>query len=186
MSALRLILVRHGMPEIVEGVPSAEWRLSNSGRIAAAALADNLRGFAFDHVASSPEPKAIGTADALAAQLGLSVEVDAGFAEHARRSVGFLSREQLDSNITALFARPDTLVFGDETADQAYDRFCAALQRQRTSGARDIVAVTHGTILSIYVGRILGIDPLPFWRALTTPAAVILEAGQMRVIAHAD
>ena len=47
---------------------------------------------------------------------------------------------------------------------------------------RDIIAVTHGTILTIYLNRTLGIDPLPFWKALATPAAVILESGEMRMI----
>jgi broad specificity phosphatase PhoE len=180
--ARRIVFIRHGKPQIEEGIPSARWRLSDDGRKSVTALADRFRDFTFRVVASSPEPKAIGTAEALAAPLGLAVEVDAGFAEHARRSVGFLSRDDLESRISRLFDRRDELVFGDETANQAYARFCTALERQTAKRASNIMIVTHGTILTIYLSHVAAIDPLPFWRALATPAAVILEAGKIHIV----
>ena len=178
MSAI--VLVRHAMPQIVEGVPSAQWKLSAAGAKAAAALAENFRDYDFARIVSSPEPKAIGTAEAMASQLGLAVAIDDGLAEHSRRSIGYVSREEIDAGVARLFSIPDALVFGDETAEQCFARFHAALERQ--SSTRDILAVTHGTILTVYLSRILEIDPLPFWRALPTPAAVILESGTMRVV----
>jgi len=145
-------------------------------------LAQRFRNFAFDTIASSPEPKATGTAEAIASQLGLAVEIDQGYSEHSRRSLGFLTQEELGSAIARLFDYPDSLVFGEETASQAYARFCAALERQSAKSAHDILVVTHGTIMSIYLSRVLNIDPLPFWRSLKMPAAVILEHGKMRFI----
>jgi broad specificity phosphatase PhoE len=182
MSTRRIVLVRHGKPDIEEGVPSADWKLSAAGREAAAALAEKLRQFDFADIASSPEPKAAGTAEAIAQRLGLTVEVDAGLAEHARRSVGFLSREDIEVRIARLFANPDTLEFGDETANQCLTRFQAALDRQVAKGARDVVVATHGTILSIYVSRMLGVDAMPFWRALGLPTAIVLESGKIRTL----
>ena len=182
MTTQRIVLIRHAMPQIEEGVPSAQWQLSADGAKAAAALAANFRDFEFANIVSSPEPKAVGTAEALAAQLGLAVELDSGFAEHARHSLGYLPRDEMEAGIARLFASHGELVFGDETADQLYARFAAALARQQAKGARDIFAVTHGTILTIYLSRTLGIDPLPFWQALATPAAVIVESGQHRIV----
>jgi len=123
MTARRLVLVRHGRPEVLDGVPAAAWPLSAAGRDAAAMLAEALRDFTFASIASSPEPKAVATA--------------------------------------------------------------AALARGMASGASDVMAVTHGTIMSIYLGRTCGIDPLPFWRALPMPAAAIVEGGRLRLIGPA-
>lgn len=178
----RVVLVRHGTPDIEKGVPAAEWKLSACGRDATISLAQSLRGYVFDAIASSPESKAMGTAEAIAFQLGLAVETEPGFSEHLRRSVGFLTQEELGSAIARLFNHPDNLVFGEETASQAYARFCAALERQSDRGAHDILVVTHGTIMSIYLSRVLNFDPLPFWRSLNMPAAVILECGKMHLI----
>jgi 2,3-bisphosphoglycerate-dependent phosphoglycerate mutase len=178
----RVVLVRHGTPEVEEGVPAAEWPLSACARNAAISLAQSFRGCTFDRIASSPEPKATGTAEVIASQLGLAVEIDQGFSEHSRRSVGFLTQDELGSAVARLFDNPDSLVFGEETANQAYARFCAALERQSARSAHDTLIVTHGTIMSIYVSRVLNIDPLPFWRSLKMPMAVILDDGKMRLV----
>ncbi|HEX4301183.1 MAG TPA: histidine phosphatase family protein [Rhizomicrobium sp.] len=182
MTAQRIVFIRHGKPQIVESVPSAQWRLSQEGKMASAALAPLLSDYTFKDIASSPEPKAVDTAAALAAPLGLGVETDPGFAEHARGSVGFIPLAQLEASIARFFASRDEIVFGDETADAAYARFAAALARQTAKGARDIMIVTHGTVLTLHLARTLGFDPFPFWKALATPAAIVLESGQIRIL----
>lgn len=182
MTARRIVLVRHAKPQIEETIPSADWKLSAAGALAASALAERLREFGFAGITSSPEPKAVGTAQSIAARLGLKVEVDDGFAEQARRSVGFQAREALEAGVAALFANPGTLVFGDETADACFDRFQQALDRQAAKSDGDVIAVTHGAILSIYVGRVCGLDPMPFWRELGLPTAIVLTGRELRVI----
>ena len=182
MSARRIVLVRHAKPRIDENVPSAQWILSPEGAEAAAGLAERLREFRFSRVASSPEPKAFGTAQAIASRLGLTMEIEAGFAEHSRKNIGFMLREDIEAGIAALFANPARLVFGDETADACFERFEAALDRQLAKGTNDVLAATHGTILSIYVSRTLGIDPMPSWRGLGLPCAIVLTEGQLRII----
>ena len=182
MIAHRVVLVRHGTPEVEEGVLAAEWQLSACGRIAAISLARSFRDCAFDRIASSPEPKATGTAEAIASQLGLAIEIDQGFSEHSRRSVGFLTQEELESAIARLFDHSDSLVFGEETASQAYARFCVAIDRQSARSTHDLLIVTHGTIMAIYLSRVLDIAPLPLWRSLKMPMAVILDDGKMRLV----
>jgi 2,3-bisphosphoglycerate-dependent phosphoglycerate mutase len=51
-----------------------------------------------------------------------------------------------------------------------------------SSGSGDVVVVTHGTIMSIYVANRLGIDPLPFWCSLTTPTAIVISGNEMVVL----
>ena len=182
MAAHRVVLVRHAKPRIDENVPSAQWKLAPDGAVAAARLAEHLLKFRFSQIASSPEPKAVGTAEAIASCLGLATEIDEGFAEHSRKNIGFMPREQIEAGIAALFANPARLVFGDETADACFERFEAALARQVAKGTGDVLAATHGTILSIYVSRTLHIEPMPFWRGLGLPTAIVLCEGQMRII----
>ena len=180
----RLVLVRHGKPEIEEGTASTQWPLSQPGREAAASLANHLKGFIFGKITSSPELKAIGTAEAIAQKLGLKVEVDDDLSKHKRHSKGFLPLGDFNAQIARLFESPwSELVFGDETANAALERFSRALDRQHAStGVGDVVVVTHGTIMSIYVAHRLGIDPLPLWRSLTTPTAIVISGNEMEVL----
>ena len=182
MSVRRIVLVRHAKPRIQENIPSSQWKLSPEGAEAATGLAEHLREFQFSHIASSPEPKAVGTAQAIASRIGLAVAIDEGFAEHSRKSVGFVSRDEVEAGIAALFANPGRLVFGDETANECFYRFQQALDRQVAKSTGDVIAATHGTILSVYVARTLGIDPMPFWRRLGLPCAIVLSGKELRVV----
>jgi 2,3-bisphosphoglycerate-dependent phosphoglycerate mutase len=180
----RLVLVRHGKPEIDESTPSTQWPLSQSGREAAASLATRLSDFKFQRITSSPEPKAISTAEIIDQQLGLSIHIDDDLAEYKRYSTGFLPLEDFNTQIARLFESPwDELVFGDETANDALERFTRASDRQYVSfGNGDVLVVTHGTIMSIYVANRLGIDLLSFWRSLTAPTAVVISGNEMVVL----
>jgi broad specificity phosphatase PhoE len=175
MAERRIVFVRHAQPKIEDGVPSAEWSLTPEGAAAARALGERLRGFGLASIVCSPEPKAIQTAEAIALALQLPVAVDDGFAEHARRTAGLLSRAGFEEKIAALFDNPSVPVFGEETADACFARFEASVGR--LSG--DALVVTHGTILSIYLSRICGFAPMPFWRALALPAAMVLTGRDL-------
>ncbi|MBL6938742.1 MAG: histidine phosphatase family protein [Alphaproteobacteria bacterium] len=168
------------MPRIEEGVPAADWTLSPEGVAAAAALAAQLTRFDFRAIASSGEPKAVGTATAIAQALKLPVEIDDDFAETSRRTVGFLTRAQIDSGIRRLFENPSEIVYGEESADAACARFAAAIERQLQKGADDIAVVTHGTILSVYLGRTGAVaDVFAFWKSLKLPDAILLDGASV-------
>lgn len=172
------------MPQIEQAVPSADWMLSPEGMSAAAALAAQLTRFAFARIASSPEPKAVGTATAMAQALKLPVEIDDGLAETRRRTVAFPPRGGFDAGIRRLFEQPSEIVFGEESADAAYTRFAAAIERQAKKGAGDIAVVTHGTILSIYAGRTARLaDTFAFWKSLKLPDAILLDGGSLTRLA---
>ena len=56
-TAARLILVKHSLPEIVDGVRAREWRLGDEGRRRCDALAEALASYAPSGViTSSDEP----------------------------------------------------------------------------------------------------------------------------------
>ena len=149
-------------------MPSAEWRLSEEGRRRCEPLAERVSAYLPELLVSSPEPKARETAELIAPSLGLAVQLDDGLRETARRTVGWLARDQLELGIKALFDRPDQVAFGEESASAALARFEATM-----AGLPErAVAVTHGTVISLYVAAKTGRDPFELWRSLELPDVV--------------
>jgi broad specificity phosphatase PhoE len=163
-----LLLVRHSLPELVPSVPSEEWRLSEEGRRRCGTLAERLAPHEPAVLLSSTEPKARETAELIAPALGLDVQLSDGVRESARRTVGWLGRDELDRGIRALFERPDEVVYGEESAAAALSRFEAAVDGL----GEPAVVVTHGTVLSLYVAARTGRDPYELWRSLELPDVV--------------
>ncbi len=180
-TARRLILVRHSLPEIRREVPAAEWRLSPEGIARARAFARRVHPAGAAHVFASAEPKAADTARLLAAEWGLPVETVPGLHEHERPEAQVLSREVFERKVRDVFARPAELVFGVETADQARRRFTMAVMRlvARTSG--DVVVVTHGTVMTLFVAEATGVEPFAFWKRQQMPFAVTLTLPDLRL-----
>lgn len=163
-----LLLVRHSVPELDPAVPSEEWRLSEEGRRRCRPLAERLAAFRPRVLVSSPEPKARETAELIAPVLGLEVQLSDGLRETARRSVPWLQRDVLERGIRDLFARPNEIVFGEESAAAALKRFSAAVDGLPEAA----VVVTHGTVLSLYVAAKTGRGGFEVWRSLELPDVV--------------
>jgi 2,3-bisphosphoglycerate-dependent phosphoglycerate mutase len=178
----RLILVRHSLSALRREVPPHEWRLSPDGIARARAFASRLDPSDITTVFSSVEPKAVETARALAEQWGVEVEEVPGLHEHERPEPQILAREQFERKVEELFARPSELVFGAETADQARRRFTMALMRLIARGSGDIVAVTHGTVMTLFVSEATGIAPFPFWQRQEMPFAVTLTLPELTLV----
>ncbi|HEX3273047.1 MAG TPA: histidine phosphatase family protein [Ktedonobacterales bacterium] len=171
----RLLLIRHAAPLVLQDAPAREWPLSDEGRLACEEFAERLVKYRMTAVLSSAEMKARETAAILAARLGLAPGVDAGLNEHRRENVPYLGRSVFEAAIRQLFVEPDTLVFGQETATQAYTRFAAAVERALVAHPDgDVALVTHGTVMTLYAERHAGVEPFAFWLALTMPDLVAL------------
>ena len=162
---------------MVQGHASSGWVLSDDGREAAAALASKLLRFEFAALFSSPEPKALQTAQIIADRTGSQVHTDIRLREHERSAVGFLERESFEARIASIFDRPDEIAFGDESADAVHARFSAAIDDAVARSSGPVAAVTHGTAMTIYISRLTGIAPMPFWSSLAMPVAIVLEDG---------
>ncbi|MBU1376531.1 MAG: histidine phosphatase family protein [Alphaproteobacteria bacterium] len=174
MTAASLILVRHGRPVIDRDIPPPQWGLCPEGRDAVAALAEKLIPFGAEAAISSPEPKALQTAEIIGQRLGLAVEVEHGLHEHKRSHVSFGTEAEFRQRIAQVFANPTVPAPGGESAEQACDRLATTLAKHTV---RPLIAVTHGTVLSLYVARLLGLDAHDLWRNLHTPDAFVLDAN---------
>jgi broad specificity phosphatase PhoE len=173
----QLVLIRHSQPEIVPGVPASGWRLSDTGRDRCRALADRLVAYDLAAVVASREPKAVETGQIVARALGLPFETAADLHEHDRPNVGLLAdEEQFQARVASVFEHPGELVFGRETADEAHVRFTTAIANVMAQHPRgNLAVVTHGTVMTLFVARAAGLDPVPFWKRFGLPAFVVLS-----------
>lgn len=85
----RLVLVKHSLLRVDPNVIVAQWRLSAIGWARCVPLAKQLGPFHIETLVTSPEPKAVDTADLVGERLGLSTEVVDGLQEDDRSDVLF-------------------------------------------------------------------------------------------------
>ncbi len=172
--------MRHSVPEVREDVPVPECRLTDEGRELCLPLAEALRDYGPGSVFASREPKANETAAALCVHLGWTFETLDGLHEHERRRAGFV-QGGIDGLLAQLFARPDELVFGDETANQATARFSAAVDGALEGSDGDLFVVAHRTVIVLLVAARTGVEPLPLWQRLGSPSYVVLSLPEWRI-----
>ena len=171
-----LILVKHALPQIDPTVPANQWRLSEEGKHLSHELAQELAQHELDLIFSSVEPKAIETAHIVATALEKRVEVVEDLHEHDRNTVGFLEKKKFEASVAQFFNLPNLLTFGHETADQAHHRFSQAVMGIiEKYPDKNIALVTHGTVLTLFVSRLVRIEPFAFWRDLALPSWVVLS-----------
>jgi len=181
-----LVLVKHAMPQVDVETPAHEWRLHSEGEAAAGMLAERLvrARYTPERIVASTEPKATQTGSIIAARLHLPFATVDGLHEHDRRAAGFLERKVFEARMRDLFAHPDQIVFGSESATTALTRFTAAVDRviSETTGDGDVVIVTHGTVMSLFVAKRSHVDATSLWTTLGLPSYIALELPNYRII----
>ena len=125
---------------------------------------------------SSGGPKAVETAEIAAGCLGIGCSVYPGLREHDRTGVPFLADEKFAQAARRFFENPGQLVWGNEAADEAGDRFEGAVRRLLDEREEEVVAiVAHGTVISLLVARYNDIDAFGFWQRLGLPSFCALS-----------
>lgn len=178
-----LLFVRHALPVIQETVERHYWRLSEEGHRRAARLAGHLESYDVRAIVSSNEMKAIETANAIASRVNRTFEVDENLREHAIESEPFRSEPAFKRLVDSFFENPDAVVFGSESATGARERLAKAVTRaRRRYRSGDLVIVSHGRILSMYLAPLLDMDPFELWKQLKTPALVALGLPKLEPV----
>ena len=171
-----LILAKHSMPEMDETRPANTWKLSAEGQVRAQRLAEQLEDFEPEVILSSNEPKAKETAEIVASQLQLGMQIIPDLHEHDRSNVPFLSHDVFQLSIREFFQKPDELILGRETANQAYARFYRAIHSILNEHRnKTVIIVTHGTVISLFVARLTGSSDLELWNKLGLPSFVAID-----------
>lgn len=178
-----LILVKHSLPEIVDHLPARDWHLSAEGRLRAERLAKRLIAYQPEILIASVEPKAIETAQIVAKELKLEFDTVEGLHEHDRSKTSYLSRDAFQKAVEEFFRRPNQLVFGSETANEAHARFSQAVHSiLEVYLNKTIAIVSHGTVISLFVSRLAGISDVSLWNELGLPSFILLDRNSNRPI----
>lgn len=184
---MQLILVRHANVTQEPALDAAEWQLSDHGRARAARFAPRLRPFHPTRFLTSSEPKAVATGEIMAAALDLPCATAPGLHEHDRHGMGYLAGEDaFRTAVTRLFAEPERLVLGRETAVAARTRFTHAIHAALAAWPADTLAiVTHGTVLALFLAHHNpALDALALWQELTLPCAFVLQRPSFAIVAR--
>lgn len=184
----RLILIKHAMPDVVPGKPASTWLLSDDGKRACRPLAERLRIHTPEFIVTSTEPKANETGLRVSSILGIPFESAPDLHEHRRDTVPYHdSAEEWHASIARFFNQPDDVVLGEESAAQAGDRFAGAIEQVvQRHPERTVAIVSHGTVISLYVARIAGVDPFPLWQRLGLPSFVVLSGPDRETVEIVD
>ena len=111
--------ITHPQVQIDANVPVPDWGLSEIGRARALAMLEQPWVGSIRRVVSSAERKAIETAEILARQLGLTVEVRERMHENDRSATGFLPPPEFEAVADRFFANPHKSIRGWERAIDA-------------------------------------------------------------------
>jgi broad specificity phosphatase PhoE len=172
------------MPQVDVETPAHQWRLRPEGVAGANAVADRLRSAHYrpTKVVASLEPKATETGSIIAKRLRLPFATVDGLHEHDRRTSGFLSTAMFASRMRDLFAHPDATVFGNESASAALARFSKAVDEIVREETGDVVVVSHGTVMSLFIASRAHVDASDLWARLALPSYVSLELPNHRIV----
>jgi broad specificity phosphatase PhoE len=171
-----LILVKHSVPEIAQNVPAQEWKLSEPGRARATRLAVLLKQYQPEVIISSKEPKARETAEIIAKLHKIELNVAENLHEHDRSNVPYLAHDEFQASVNEFFLKPNELVFGRETANEAHARFYRSLHSILNEHPNKTVAVvTHGTVISLFVSRLTGRADFEIWNMLGLPSFIAMD-----------
>jgi broad specificity phosphatase PhoE len=183
----KLILVKHAPPEVVPGVPPEQWTLSEKGRGLCLPLADALAPHAPTTIISSEEPKAAETARLVAERLGIQSRTAPGLHEHDRSNVPHMRSGDFISMVEVFFRKPTELVLGRETADQAKRRFEDAVTQVLGEHADgNVVVVSHGTVIALFLRDLDRRGPFGVWRAMGLPSFAVLSSRPLALLETVD
>jgi broad specificity phosphatase PhoE len=185
----KLILIKHAAPQIDPTTPSANWQLSDAGRLAGEALADRIAAHKPVRIVTSVEPKAAETGAILARKLDVPTETIVDLHEHDRSNVPHLPTREFISLVELFFRKPLKLVLGKETAADALDRFAPVVEGLAAEATETIAVVAHGTVISLLLEDRCGLDPFQTWRAMGLPSYVVIDTGERddwRVVERVD
>ncbi len=158
----RLLLVRHTAVTLVEGLAPGEWPASPEGLAAAARLAQAPLFAGVRAVASSPERKALATAEPIARRLGLALAVEPDLREVERPPGPIVSSEEIGRRVRADLI--DGGADGWEPPADARQRVVGCVDRLRAATDGPLAIVSHGLLLTLYRGDAGGLGavlPLP-------------------------
>lgn len=151
----------HPQVAIDPAVPVPRWGLSPVGAARAAAAARLPWAARIGRIVSSDELKAVETAAAFSAALGVETEVRDGLHENDRSATGYLPPPAFEAMADRFFANPTVSQEGWERAVDAQARIVAGVEaliaEDRAAGRTgDLLVVGHGGVGTLLLCHVAG------------------------------
>jgi probable phosphoglycerate mutase len=156
---MQVLLVRHALPLRSEHGEGSDPDLSEQGRQQVERLPRALARFPISRVVSSPQRRAVQTAEPVAAARRLSVEIDDRFAEYDRDLPLYIPVEQIRQERPEEWARLAQGHLPSAVDEDAFRARVRAAVDDLVSAAdpEDTVAVfSHGGVINVLLHEILG------------------------------
>jgi 2,3-bisphosphoglycerate-dependent phosphoglycerate mutase len=176
-----LLLIRHGEPVRIENIDTpADPPLHGRGRKQSRRLADWLASepVPIDAIWASPLRRAVETAEPVATQIGVTIQIEQHLAEWDRHATEYIPIEELRA---AKDERWEALVTGQAMADHVDpDTFRADVVAcvediVRANAGRRVAVICHGGVINAYLSSVLGLDVgnffLPNYTSISRVAA---------------
>jgi probable phosphoglycerate mutase len=163
VARVQLLLIRHALPLRSAPGEGADPELSDVGFEQARRLPKTLGRHQITRVLSSPQRRAVQTAEPTADALGLAVEIEDRLAEYDRDMAHYIPIEQIRTEFPEEW---DRLARGhlpsgvDENAFMT--RVLAAIEDIVAAGGHDdtIALFSHGGVINVILHRLLGTERL--------------------------
>ena len=176
MNPTSLVLVKHALPVLDATKPAKEWQLGVEGERQSRRLAGRLRTFAPLRLVASPEPKASRTAELVGAELGVRASSIDALREFDRPVLPLLSKADHERANAQIFVDMSRRVLGTESGREALDRFSAAIDVAiGQTREQSLVAITHGTVISLFAAAHNAVDAFAMWKRLECASFVVLD-----------
>jgi broad specificity phosphatase PhoE len=156
---MQVLLVRHALPLRSEHGEGSDPDLSDEGFAQVERLPDALARFPISRVVSSPQRRAIQTAEPVAAGRGLQIEIDDRFAEYDRDLPLYIPVEQIRKEKPEEWARMARGQLPSAVDEDAFRGRVRAAVEDLVAAAEpdDTVAVfSHGGVINVLLHEILG------------------------------
>ena len=156
---MQLLLVRHALPLRSEPGQGSDPDLSDEGRAQIGRLPEALARYPISRVVSSPQRRAIQTAEPVAAARDLAVEIDDRFAEYDRDLPVYIPIEHIRDENPQEWARMAQGHLPSSVDEDAFrGRVRAAVDDIVTVAAPDetVAVFSHGGVINVVLHEILG------------------------------
>ncbi len=160
---MQLLLIRHALPLRSEPGQGSDPHLSDEGLQQALRLPEALKRFPITRLVSSPQRRAVQTAQPVSDALGLTIDIDERLAEYDRDLEHYIPIEQIAAEFPDELAR---LASGHLPSSVDEPAFLARIN----AGVRDIAAAgdhedtvavfTHGGVINGLLYSILGTEKI--------------------------
>ncbi len=181
----KLVLVKHSNANHNPHQAPFDWELTAEGIARCQPLAARLAPYQPARLFCSPMPKALQTAHYVSQALdNPPIIQNRLLAEHSRQSnAPYGTLEDFHARIKGLFAEPNRLVFGDETASQASERFHRGIEMtlKQAGSEENIVVIAHGTVNVLFTAQYNQLSRYDLWLRLKLPSMIALDLPSFRL-----